>query len=90
MSAVAPARRPTISTGSEAAVCISAISSGEAVNEVISQVPAVSCIQVPIEEIVEATQRSRKRRMRSGAKPLGVGVATATRGPEFGVSRGIR
>ena len=57
--------------------------------EVISQVPAVSCIQVPTEEMVLAIQRSRKRGILSGAKPLGVGSATATSGPEFGVSKGI-
>ena len=35
----------------------------------MSQVPAVSCIQVPTEEMVEAIQRSRKRGIWSGAKP---------------------
>ena len=65
------------------------MSSGEPVSEVISQVPAVSCIHVPIEEIVEAIQRSRNRRIRNGAKPLGAGLATETIGPEFGVSKGI-
>jgi len=52
-------------------------------------VPAVSCIQVPTEEMVLAIQRSRNRGILSGAKPLGVGSATATSGPEFGVSKGI-
>ena len=40
---------------------------------VISQVPAVSCIQVPTFETVEAIQRSRKRAMRRGAKPSAEG-----------------
>jgi hypothetical protein len=88
MSAVAPASSPRSSTGRLAAVCINAISSGDAVSEVISHVPAVSCIHVPTDETVLAIQRSRKRGIFSGAKPLGLG-ATATTGPVFGVSRGI-
>jgi hypothetical protein len=36
----------------------------------MSQVPAVSCIQVPRLETVEAIQRSRKSGMRRGANPL--------------------
>ncbi len=47
MSAVAPASSPRTTTGRLAAVCISAISSGEVVSAVISHVPAVSCIQLP-------------------------------------------
>jgi len=49
----------------------------------MSQVPAVSCIQVPTLETVEAIQRSRKSGMRSGVKPLvgcggaGAGVSDA-------------
>jgi hypothetical protein len=74
MSAVAPASRPKRSTGRLAAVCMSAIRSGEAVRAVISQVPAVSCIHVPTEEIVEAIQRSRKRGILSGAKPEASGA----------------
>ena len=69
MSAVAPARRPKRSTGRDAAVCMSAMSRGEAVSAVMSQVPAVSCIQVPTEETVDAIQRSRKSGIRRGAKP---------------------
>ena len=78
-SAVAPASRPSSSTGADAAVCMRAMSSGEPVSAVISQVPAVSCIQVPTDEMVEAIQRSRKRGMRSGAKPevTAGGVASA-------------
>ena len=88
MSAVAPASRPRTSTGREAAVCMRAMSSGEAVREVMSQVPAVSCIQVPTEETVLAIQRSRKRRMRRGAKPEGCGVEAAG-GASGGEVRGM-
>lgn len=70
MSAVAPARRPRKRSGRLAAVCMRAMSRGEVVRTAMSQVPAVSCIQVPTEETVEAIQRSRKSGMRSGAKPL--------------------
>jgi hypothetical protein len=66
-------------TGRLAAVCMRAISRGEVVSMVISQVPAVSCIQVPRLETVEAIQRSRKRAMRSGAKPLCLGSLRASR-----------
>ena len=76
-SAVAPARSPRSRTGREAAVCMRAMSSGEAVREVINQVPAVSCIQVPREETVEAIQRSRKSGMRRGAKPSGGRIGEA-------------
>jgi hypothetical protein len=68
-----------------------AMSRGEAVRAVMSQVPAVSCIQVPREETVEAIQRSRKRGIRRGANPEGVrvgGTASAA-GPVLGVSNGI-
>ena len=88
ISAVAPASSPSISTGKLAAVCISAINSGDEVRAVISHVPAVSCIHVPIEETVLAIHRSRNSGIFSGAKPLGAG-ATATNGPVFGVSNGI-
>jgi hypothetical protein len=57
----------------------------------MSQVPAVSCIQVPREETVEAIQRSRNRGMRSGANPEGVrvgGIASAA-DVVLGVSNGI-
>ena len=64
-------------TGSEAAVCMRAISRGEVVRAVISQVPAVSCIQVPTDEMVEAIQRSRKRGILSGAKPCRGGEGSA-------------
>ena len=57
-------------SGRLAAVCISAISSGEAVSTVISQVPAVSCIHVPTLDTVDAIQRSRKSAICSGAKAL--------------------
>ena len=89
MSAVAPARSPSNSTGRLAAVCINAISRGDAVSEVISHVPAVSCIHVPTEETVLAIQRSRKSAILSGPNPLGLGEATATSGAELGVSSGI-
>ena len=69
MSAVAPAGSPRKSTGRLAAVCMSAINRGDAVSAVISQVPAVSCIQLPRLETSEAIQRLRKRGRRSGAHP---------------------
>jgi hypothetical protein len=65
------------------------MSNGEAVSEVISHVPAVSCIQVPTEETVLAIHRSRKSAILRGPNPLGVGEATATSGAELGVSSGI-
>ena len=68
MSAIAPAGKPNNSTGSVAAVCIRAMSSGEAVRAVISHVPAVSCIQLPVFEMTEATRRSRKTGWRSGSQ----------------------
>jgi len=75
-------------TGSEAAVCMRAMRSGEVVREVISQVPAVSCIHVPTEEMVEAIQR-----LRSGAKPSrleGTGVSLrGVAGPVSGVWSGM-
>ena len=70
MSAVAPASSPRTKTGRLAAVCIRAISSGDGVSNVISQVPAVSCIQPPRFEIVEAIHRLRKSGDRSGSKPV--------------------
>ena len=85
---MAPASSPRQSTGRLAAVCISAISSGDAVSEVISQVPAVSCIQVPMLETVEAIQRLRKIAMRSGAKPLRGSWEEASC-VAYGVSKGI-
>jgi hypothetical protein len=66
MSAVAPAGKPSSSTGKLAAVCIRAMSNGEAVSAVISQVPAVSCIQLPVFETTDASKRSRKSRRRNG------------------------
>jgi hypothetical protein len=68
-----------------------AMSSGEVVRAVMSHVPAVSCIQVPREEMVEAIQRSRKRGMRSGANPEGerVGGTASRAGVVLGVSNGI-
>ena len=90
MSAVAPASSPSSSTGADAAACISAISSGEVVSTVISQVPAVSCIQVPTEETVEAIQRSRNSGMPSGAKPVSTGMAcSAVAGAVLGEESGI-
>ena len=71
MSAVAPASRPSSTTGRLAAVCISAISSGDGVSTVISQVPAVSCIQPPRFEMVDATQSLRNSGARSGSNPVG-------------------
>ena len=50
---------------------MSAISRGDAVRAVISQVPAVSCIQLPRLETREAIQRLRKRGRRRGAHPEG-------------------
>lgn len=71
MSAVAPANSPRMTTGRLAAVCISAMSSGDEVIAVISQVPAVSCIQVPTLETVDAIQRSRKSGNFNGVNGLG-------------------
>jgi len=42
-----------------AAVCIKAISKGDDVSDVISQVPAVSCIQEPVLEMTDASSRLR-------------------------------
>jgi hypothetical protein len=68
-----------------------AMSSGDAVRTVISQVPAVSCIQVPTDEMVEAIQRSRKSGMRKGAKPeVTAGEAASAAGEVLGEERGIR
>ena len=39
----------------------SAMSNGEDVRTVINHVPAVSCIQLPTLEMIEAIQRSRNR-----------------------------
>jgi hypothetical protein len=68
-----------------------AMSRGEAVRAVMSQVPAVSCIQVPREEMVDAIQRSRNSGMWRGPKPEGerVGVTACSAGPVLGVSNGI-
>ncbi len=68
MSAIAPAGNPKSSTGRLAAVCISAMSSGEAVSAVISHVPAVSCIQPPVLDTREASRRLRNRGRRNGAQ----------------------
>src|SRR6201996_6900664 len=70
MSAVDPAKSPSITTGRLAAVCISAISSGDGVSTVISQVPAVSCIHPPRFEIVEAIHRLRNSGDCNGSKPV--------------------
>jgi hypothetical protein len=60
------------------------------VSEVISQVPAVSCIQVPTEEMVEAIQRSRKSGIPSGAKPEETAGATDSDwGSVFGEDSGM-
>ena len=48
---------------------MSAMSSGEVVSTVINQVPAVSCIQPPRLETVEAIQSLRKSGDWSGSKP---------------------
>ena len=66
MSASAPAGNPSNRTGKLAAVCISAMGSGEAVSVVISHVPAVSCIQLPVSETMDAITRYRKTGRRSG------------------------
>ena len=91
MSAVAPARRPSRRTGRLAAVCMRAMSRGEAVRDVMSQVPAVSCIQVPRLEMVLAIQRSRKSGMRKGANPLtsGGGEGLAVWGDSRGMSSSL-
>ena len=49
-----------------AAVCISATNRGEVVREVINQAPAVSSIQPPMLETIEAIWRSRNKDLRSG------------------------
>src|ERR1700733_7337546 len=89
MSAVAPASSPSSSTGRLAAVCISAISKGDAVNAVISHVPAVSCIHVPTDEIVLAIHRSRNSAIFNGANPLGFGAGVVGVGALGGVSKGM-
>ena len=90
MSAVAPASRPKKRTGRDAAVCMRAMSRGEVVRTVMSQVPAVSCIQVPTEEMVEAIQRSRKSGMRRGAKPEErAGGVDSAAGAVLGEERGM-
>ena len=97
MSAVAPARRPRMRTGRLAAVCMRAMSRGDAVRDVMSQVPAVSCIQVPTEETVLAIQRSRTSGMCSGAKgertgkvpETAWGAVVVVAGPSLGDSKGI-
>src|ERR1700678_3828926 len=86
MSAVAPASSPRSNTGRLAAVCISAINRGDAVSQVISHVPAVSCIHVPTDEMVLAIQRSRKRTIFNGAKPLGFGAGVVGFEPSGGSS----
>ena len=68
MSAMAPAGNPNSNTGRLAAVCMSAMSSGEEVSAVINHVPAVSCIQLPVLEIMEAHSRFRKRGRRNGTQ----------------------
>ena len=70
ISAVAPANKPRTTTGRLAAVCISAMSKGDGVSTVISQVPAVSCIHPPRLDTIEASHRSRKSGTESGSKPL--------------------
>ena len=81
MSAVAPASNPRNNTGKLAAVCINAISSGDVVSTVISQVPAVSCIHVPRLDTVDATHRSRNSGIFSGSNafelPCSVSVVLA-------------
>jgi hypothetical protein len=77
ISAVAPAGSPSSNTGRLAAVCMSAISSGEPVSTVISQVPAVSCIQLPRLDTTDAMVRFRNSGRRSGAHPEGVTVCVA-------------
>jgi hypothetical protein len=54
----------------------------------MNQVPAVSCIQVPMAEMVLAIQRSRKSAMRRGAKPLGFSDEEVA-GPALGASKGM-
>ncbi len=73
ISAVAPAGRPRTTTGRLAAVCMSAISRGEGVSTVISQVPAVSCIHEPTFETTEASHKSLNRGTERGSKPLSLG-----------------
>src|SRR5579862_1641030 len=68
ISAVAPAKNPRNRTGRLAAVCIKAMSSADLVRTVISQVPAVSCIQEPTLEMIDASQRLRKKGKRRGAQ----------------------
>jgi hypothetical protein len=66
MSANAPAGIPSNRTGKLAAVCIRAIGRGDAVSVVISHVPAVSCIQLPVSEMMDAITRFRKSGRRRG------------------------
>jgi len=66
ISAIAPAGSPNRRTGKVAAVCMREMSNGDVVRAVISHVPAVSCIQLPVLEIIEAMRRSRKTGLRKG------------------------
>jgi len=56
MSAAAPAGNPSSNTGRLATVCISTMSKGDVVSAVISHVPAVSCIQLPVLEMMDASK----------------------------------
>jgi hypothetical protein len=54
ISAIAPAGNANGSTGRLAAVWMSAIRNGDCVEAVINHVPAVSCIQPPVFELMDA------------------------------------
>ena len=75
---MAPAGKPSTSTGRLAAVCISAIRNGDPVSTVISHVADVSCIHVPTFEMIEASHRLRKSGWRSGLHASGTGTGAST------------
>ena len=68
MSASAPAGNPRTRTGRLAAVCMSATWRGEVLSVVINHVPAVSTIQLPVSESMDARRRFRKSERLRGAQ----------------------
>src|SRR5450755_4874849 len=68
MSASAPLGRPKRNTGSDEAVCTSAISVGEEVREVMSHAEATSFIHMQTFEAIQTSQSIRKVGRRSGAQ----------------------
>src|SRR5258706_1550192 len=67
MSAKAPLGRPSRKTGSDEAVCTSAMRLGEVVREVISNAAATSFIHTQMFEAIHTSQSMRKVGRRNGA-----------------------